>query len=43
MRFFVTGYRGYIGSHLIDVIKAEGHTVMDATSVSSTAASGSRW
>jgi nucleoside-diphosphate-sugar epimerase len=28
MRFFVTGYRGYIGSHLIDVIKAEGHTVV---------------
>ena len=28
MRIFVTGHRGYIGSHLIDVLKREGHTVV---------------
>jgi len=28
MRAFVTGHRGYIGSHLVDVLKQEGHTVV---------------
>ena len=28
MRFFVTGHKGYIGCHLIDVLKMEGHTVI---------------
>ena len=28
MRMFVTGHRGYIGSHLVDVLKQEGHTVV---------------
>ncbi len=28
MKAFVTGHRGYIGSHLVDVLKQEGHTVV---------------
>jgi nucleoside-diphosphate-sugar epimerase len=28
MRVFVTGHRGYIGSHLVDVLKQEGHAVV---------------
>lgn len=28
MRVFVTGHKGYIGSHLVDVLKQEGHTVV---------------
>ena len=28
MRVFVTGHRGYIGTHLVDVLKQEGHTVI---------------
>lgn len=28
MRAFVTGHRGYIGSHLVDVLKRAGHTVV---------------
>ena len=28
MRAFVTGHRGYIGTHLVDVLKKEGHTVV---------------
>lgn len=28
MRVFVTGHRGYIGVHLVDVLKQEGHTVV---------------
>ena len=28
MKIFVTGHRGYIGSHLVDVLKQEGHTVI---------------
>jgi nucleoside-diphosphate-sugar epimerase len=27
MRVFVTGNQGYIGSHLVDILKQEGHTV----------------
>lgn len=28
MRAFVTGHRGYIGAHLVDVLKQHGHTVV---------------
>src|SRR5574341_964006 len=28
MRAFVTGHRGYIGSHLVEILKQEGHTVV---------------
>jgi nucleoside-diphosphate-sugar epimerase len=28
MRIFVTGHRGYIGCHLVDVLKQEGHAVV---------------
>jgi nucleoside-diphosphate-sugar epimerase len=28
MKAFVTGHRGYIGSHLVDVLKQQGHTVV---------------
>ncbi|MFO0957728.1 MAG: SDR family oxidoreductase [Isosphaeraceae bacterium] len=28
MRAFVTGHRGYIGTHLVDVLKQEGHSVV---------------
>lgn len=28
MKVFVTGHRGYIGSHLVDILKQEGHTVV---------------
>ena len=28
MKIFVTGHRGFIGAHLVDVLKQEGHTVV---------------
>jgi nucleoside-diphosphate-sugar epimerase len=28
MKVFTTGHRGYIGAHLVDVLKQEGHTVI---------------
>ena len=28
MKIFATGHRGYIGAHLVDVLKQEGHTVV---------------
>jgi nucleoside-diphosphate-sugar epimerase len=28
MKIFVTGHRGYIGAHVVDVFKLEGHTVV---------------
>jgi len=28
MKVFVTGHRGFIGSHLVDILKQEGHTVV---------------
>ena len=28
MKIFVTGHRGYIGSHLVDVLKQDGHSVV---------------
>ena len=28
MKIFVTGHKGYIGSHLVDVLKQDGHTVV---------------
>ena len=28
MKIFVTGHRGYIGSHLVDVLKQDGHAVV---------------
>ena len=28
MKVFVTGHKGYIGTHLVDILKQEGHTVV---------------
>jgi len=28
VKFFVTGHKGFIGSHLVDVLKQDGHTVV---------------
>jgi nucleoside-diphosphate-sugar epimerase len=28
MKIFATGHRGYIGAHLVDILKQEGHTVV---------------
>lgn len=28
MKIFATGHRGYIGAHLVDILKQEGHTVI---------------
>jgi nucleoside-diphosphate-sugar epimerase len=28
MKIFLTGHRGFIGAHLVDVLKQEGHTVV---------------
>jgi nucleoside-diphosphate-sugar epimerase len=28
MKIFVTGHRGYIGTHLVDILKQEGHSVI---------------
>ena len=28
MKIFATGHRGYIGTHLVDVLKQEGHSVI---------------
>ena len=28
MKIFVTGHKGYIGTHLVDLLKQDGHTVV---------------